>query len=57
MGVVVLAGSVPLNESGGLRRRWLELGCNLLAHCMVSYKFQANAVFHAGRPTTVEYRD
>jgi hypothetical protein len=38
----VLAGSDPLNESGGLSSRVLELECNLLDHCMVSYKFPSN---------------
>lgn len=38
----MLAGNDPLNESGGLSRRVLELECNLLDHCMVSYKFPRN---------------
>lgn len=33
---MVLTGSDPFNESGGLRRREFELECNLFDYCMVS---------------------
>jgi hypothetical protein len=49
---MVVAVSDPLNESGGLSRRALELECNLLNYCQL-YACVGAIVFHA-TPSAIE---